>query len=71
MTCPYDAAFLAPDVFRKYRSRGGKRERVVADFLIAAHAAVRANRLLTRDWGFCRTYFKALRVMDPSRSANG
>lgn len=45
-----------------------RRERVVADFLVAAHAAECADRLLTRDRGFYRAYFKALKLVDPSRA---
>ena len=59
-------ALAASKVWKLYRSRGGKRERVVADFLIGAHAALQAERLLTRDRGFYRTYFSRLRLLDPS-----
>jgi predicted nucleic acid-binding protein len=52
--------------WRAYRKAGGIRERVIADFLIGAHALVNADRLLTRDRGFYRRYFKQLRVLDPS-----
>jgi predicted nucleic acid-binding protein len=61
-----EAAVIAGEAFRAYHLRGGKRERVVADFLIASHALHHADRLLTRDRGFHRTYFSALRVLDPS-----
>lgn len=61
-----DSAALAGEMWRKYRSHGGNRRRVVTDFLIAAHAQVQCERLLTRDRGFYRTYFKKLRVLDPS-----
>lgn len=61
-----DAASLAGEMWRQYRSRGGKRKRVIADFLIAAHAKVQCDRLLTRDRGLCRDYFKRLTVVDPS-----
>jgi predicted nucleic acid-binding protein len=47
---------------------GGTRERVIADFLIGAHAMAKADRLLTRDRGFYRRYFKDLTVLDPSGS---
>ena len=60
------AALCAGAMWRKYRAQGGKRERIIADFLIAAHARVQCDRLLTRDRGFCRDYFKDLTVIDPS-----
>jgi predicted nucleic acid-binding protein len=61
-----NAALLAGEAFRAYRARGGRRERVIADFLIGAHAQERSYRLLTRDRGFHRTYFADLDVLDPS-----
>ncbi len=52
------------DAGRRWRhyagSRSGTRDRVVADFMIAAHALHEADRLLTRDLGFYRTHFKDL-----------
>jgi predicted nucleic acid-binding protein len=61
-----DAAILAGEMFRTYLSRGGKRGRVVADFLIAAHAQHHAGRLLARDRGYYRDYFRQLTLWDPS-----
>jgi len=63
-----EAALAAAAAWRRYRSRGGRRERVAADFLIGAHAKRQADRLLTRDRGFYREYFDGLKVVDPSRS---
>lgn len=50
-----------------YRQRGGTRERMVADFLIGAHAQSRGDRLLTRDRGFYRRDFAELALMEPGR----
>jgi predicted nucleic acid-binding protein len=59
-------AVLAGEMFRLYLDRGGKRGRVVPDFLIAAHAQQLADRLLARDRGYYRDYFKQLDLWDPS-----
>jgi predicted nucleic acid-binding protein len=60
-------ALAASRAWRMYREAGGTRERVIADFLIGAHAATQADRLLTRDRGFYRSHFRRLRVVDPTR----
>ncbi len=59
-------ATLAGVICKKYHAAGGKRDRVVADFLIGAHASVQCDRLLTRDRGYYRKYFAGLTVLDPS-----
>lgn len=62
-----ETALVAGSAWRRYRAGGGERLRVVADFLIGAHADRRADRLLTRDRGFYRTYFRSLKVVDPAQ----
>ena len=60
------AHFLASRAWRMCRTSGGKRSRILADFLIGAHAQEQATRLLSRDRGFYRKLFPALAVFDPS-----
>ena len=62
-----ESAALAGEMFRIYLERGGKRGRVVPDFLIAAHAQLHADGLLARDRGYYRDYFSNLNLLDPSR----
>lgn len=56
---------LAGALWRSYRLAGGTRERVLGDFLIAAHAIRRGGRLLSRDRGFYREYFRDLELVEP------
>lgn len=39
--------------------------RPIADFLVGAHAIEQTARLLTRDRGFYRDYFRGLRLVEP------
>ena len=64
-----DAAVTAGQLWRRSREGAkGTRLRVVADFLVGAHALLQAEGLLTRDRGFYQRYFQALKVIDPSRA---
>ena len=57
------AALLAGEAWKKYRQSGGKRDHLIPDFLVAAHAMDSADRLLTRDRGFYRRWFGGLKLL--------
>jgi predicted nucleic acid-binding protein len=61
-----EAAKLAGQYFQAYLGRRGRQKRIVADFLIGAHALAYADRLLARDRGYLRDYFKGLKVWNPA-----
>ena len=60
-----ESAFLAGHFSRQYRLRGGSRTRILPDFLIAAHAQIHADRLLTRDSRFFSANFPHLKAINP------
>jgi len=57
------AAVKSAECWGRYRGRSGRGGRIVADFLIGGHALVQCERLLTRDRGFYRDYFKPLVIL--------
>lgn len=63
-----EAAELAGALWREYclAVRRRDRDRIVADFLIGAHAQFQADALLMRDRGFFGSRFKGLRLIDPT-----
>ena len=63
-----EAALMAAKCWAEYLKRGGERKRIAADFLIGGHALVQCERLLTRDRGFYRTYFRGLKVISPQEA---
>lgn len=60
-----EAAFLAGHAHASYRRAGGEREQILADFLIAAHAAVTGRPLLTRDPRRVSTYLPGAELISP------
>lgn len=61
-----EACYLASQTWRAYRRQGGRRNRILPDFLIGAHAQLQASRLLSRDRGFYRRMFPSLVLVEPA-----
>ncbi|MEI6808627.1 MAG: type II toxin-antitoxin system VapC family toxin [bacterium] len=60
-----ETALLAGAHFDVYLKRNKRGLRVIPDFLIGAHAQMLADRLLARDRGYLRDYFKSLKLIEP------
>jgi len=62
---PRSALFLAGQVFKMYRSRGGPRTSILPDFFIGAQAVVLGAKLITRDARRYKAYFPAIKLITP------
>jgi predicted nucleic acid-binding protein len=62
---PRPALFLAGKAYVKYRSGGGAKGNVLADFFIGAHAAVQRCAILTRDARRYRSCFQTVTLITP------
>ena len=58
-------AITAGRMYARYLKRSGRAKRVLPDFLIGAHALETTGRILARDRGYYRDYFKGLEVIEP------
>lgn len=66
-----EAAHRAGLVFAEYRRRGGKREALLPDFLIGAHAETLGVAVMTRDIQRFRSYFPTVELIDPRTNGHG
>ena len=62
---PRPALFLAGKAFLRYRRQGGKKQNVLSDFFIGAHAAVSGCSVLTRDTQRYTSYFPSVALISP------
>ena len=63
---PLEAAFLAGHAHTAYRQAGGRREAILPDLLIGAHAAVTGRPLLTRDPRRVATHIPGANLITPT-----
>ena len=57
-----DTLYKAGQLWLKYRKQQKTRDRIIPDFIIGAFSMIQGDRLITRDRGFYREYFKGLRI---------
>ncbi|WP_375326226.1 type II toxin-antitoxin system VapC family toxin [Candidatus Tisiphia endosymbiont of Nemotelus uliginosus] len=62
---PKEALFLAGKAFMHYKENNGKKNSVLPDFFIGAHASILNIPLLTRDIARYKTYFPQLHLISP------
>ena len=60
-----DALFQAGKAFRKYRSQGGKRTRILPDFIIGAIAVAAGGALMTANPDDFSDYFPNIKIISP------
>ncbi len=60
-----EASITAGRLWREWQKNRRWEKRVVADFLIAGHAMVQSDALLTRDRGFLRRHPSGLKLIEP------
>jgi len=60
-----EACFEAGQLFGAYRKRGGPRSRIIADFMIAAHALHHATAFATADLDFAQKYLPRMKLVGP------
>ena len=65
---PRAALFLAGKAFARYRRPGGKKQNVLSDFFIGAHAAVSDFPILTRDSCRYTSYFPGIILITPDQA---
>ncbi len=65
MEVPAEGVFLAGQAYRRYRDDGGRKSRVLADFIIGGHAVAADVALLTRNGGDFRKRFPGIRIVAP------
>ena len=61
----WNSAFPAGKAFRLYKTRGGKKPRMLPDFLMAAHADSLGWSLVTNNPADVTNYFPKLKIVSP------
>lgn len=63
----WECAYPAGQAYRLYKARGGKKSRMLPDFLIAAHAQSMGWKLMTNNAADVTGYFPALKIISPPK----